>query len=254
MKKSLALVAALALGLLTSAASAADQIRIFAAASVAPSLQKIADTYKAGKDVEVLITPAASGALAKQIEAGAPAEIFISADLKWMAYANEKGLMKEGSSFNLLGNSLVLVAAKDAKVAVDFADKAALPAVLGEERLAVGEAKSVPAGAYAEEALKSLGLYDAVSPRFAPAENVRVALQMVARGEAKLGIVYGTDAAAEPGVAVVATFPETSHKPIVYPIGLTKGAGPAAGDFVTYLKGPEADAVFTAAGFVKPAK
>ena len=254
MEKSLALVTALALALLTSAASAADQVRIFAAASVAPSLQKIADTYKAGKDVEVLITPAASGALAKQIEAGAPADIFISADLKWMAYAKEKGLMKEGSSFNLLGNSLVLVAAKDDKVAVDFADKATLPAALGEERLAVGEAKSVPAGAYAEEALKSLGLYDAVSPRFAPAENVRVALQMVARGEAKLGIVYGTDAAAEPGVAVVATFPETSHKPIVYPIGLTKGAGPTASDFVAYLKGPEADAVFTAAGFVKPAE
>ncbi|MCM5553670.1 molybdate ABC transporter substrate-binding protein [Pleomorphomonas sp. NRK KF1] len=254
MKKSLALVAALALGLLTSAASAADQVRIFAAASVAPSIQKIADTYKVGKDVEVLVTPAASGALAKQIEAGAPADIFISADLKWMTYANEKGLMKEGSSFNLLGNSLVLVAAKDDKVAVDLADTAALQSVLGDERLAVGEAKSVPAGAYAEEALKSLGLYDAVSPRFAPAENVRVALQMVARGEAKLGIVYGTDAAAEPGVAVAATFPETSHKAIVYPIGLTKGAGPSAADFVAYLKGPEADAVFAAAGFIKPAK
>lgn len=254
MKKSLALVAALALGLLTSAASATDQVRIFAAASVAPSLQKIADTYKADKDVEVLITPAASGALAKQIEAGAPADVFISADLKWMTYANEKGLMKDGSSFNLLGNSLVLVAAKDDKVTVDLADKAALPAVLGEERLAVGEAKSVPAGAYAEEALKSLGLYEAVSPRFAPAENVRVALQMVARGEAKLGIVYGTDAAAEPGVAVIATFPETSHKPIVYPIGLTKGAGQAASDFVAFLKAPEADAVFTAAGFIKPTK
>lgn len=245
----LALAAALALGVVTSAAFAADQIRVFAAASVAPSLQKIADGYKSGK--EVVITPAASGALAKQIEAGAPADIFISADLKWMAYVNDKGLMKDGS-FNLLGNSLVLVAAKDDKVAVDFADKASLPAVLGQERLAVGEARSVPAGAYAEEALKSLGLYDALSPRFAPAENVRVALQMVARGEAKLGIVYRTDAAAEPGVAVIATFPETSHKPIVYPIGLTKGAGAAAADFVAYLKGPEADAVFGAAGFVKP--
>ena len=254
MKKSLALAALLALGLMSSAAAAADQIRIFAAASVAPSLQKIADTYKADKDVEVQITPAASGALAKQIEAGAPADIFISADRKWMAYVEGKGLMKEGSSFNLLGNSLVLVAGKDDKVTVDFADKASLPAALGEERLAVGEAKSVPAGAYAEAALKSLGLYDAVSPRFAPAENVRVALQMVARGEARLGIVYGTDAAAEAGVAVVATFPETSHEPIVYPIGLTKDSGPAAADFVTYLKGPEAVAVFTAAGFAKAAE
>lgn len=254
MKKSLALVAVVAFGCLTSAASAADQIRIFAAASVAPSLQKIADTYKAGKDVDVLITPAASGALAKQIEAGAPADIFVSADLKWMTYVEGKGLMKEGSSFNLLGNSLVLVAAKGDKVAVDFGDKASLPAALGEERLAIGEAKSVPAGAYAEEALKSLGIYDALAPRFAPAENVRVALQMVARGEAKLGIVYGTDAAAEPGVAVVATFPESSHKPIVYPIGLVKNAGQEASDFVTYLKGPEAGAVFSAAGFVKPAQ
>ncbi|PKR89451.1 molybdate ABC transporter substrate-binding protein [Pleomorphomonas diazotrophica] len=249
----LALAAALALGVVTSAAVAADQIRVFAAASVAPSLQKIADSYKADRDVEVVITPAASGALAKQIEAGAPADIFISADLKWMAYVNDKGLMKDGS-FNLLGNSLVLVAAKDDKVAIDFADKASLPAVLGQERLAVGEAKSVPAGAYAEEALKSLGLYDALSPRFAPAENVRVALQMVARGEAKLGIVYGTDAVAEPGVAVVATFPESSHKPIVYPVGLTKGAATAAADFLAYLKGSEANAVFGAAGFVKPAE
>ena len=254
MKKSFALVAALALGLSASVACAADQIRIFAAASVAPSLQKIADTYKAGKDVELLITPAGSGALAKQIEAGAPVDIFISADLKWMNYVEGKGLLKEGSRFNLLGNSLVLVAAKDDKLAVDVSDKASLPSVLGQERLAIGEAKSVPAGAYAEEALKSLGLYDAVSQRFAPAENVRVALQRVARGEAKLGIVYGTDAAAEPGVAVVDTFPDTSHQAIVYPIGLTKNAGQSAADFVTYLKGPEADAVFSAAGFVKPAQ
>ncbi len=254
MKKSLAFVAALAIGLSASAAFAAEQIKIFAAASVAPSLQKIADTYKAGKDIEFQITPAASGALAKQIEAGAPADIFISADLKWMTYTVDKGFIKEGSNFNLLGNTLVLVAAKDDVVKVDFADKASLPAALGKERLAVGEAKSVPAGAYAEEALKSLGLYDTVSPLFAPAENVRVALQMVARGEAKLGIVYGTDAAAEPGVAVIATFPEDSHKPIVYPIGLTKTAPAAAADFVAYLKGPEADAVFSAAGFVKPAK
>jgi molybdenum ABC transporter, periplasmic molybdate-binding protein len=250
MRKSLALVAALVLGLQVSAVLAADQIRIFAAASVAPSLQKVAATYKGA---DVLITPAGSGALAKQIEAGAPADIFISADLKWMSYLEGKGLIRDGS-FNLLGNSLVLVAAKDDKVAVDLADKASLPAALGTERLAVGEAKSVPAGAYAEAALKSLDLYDAVSPRFAPAENVRVALQMVARGEARLGIVYGTDAAAEAGVVVVATFPETSHEPIVYPIGLTKDSGPAAADFVTYLKGPEAVAVFTAAGFAKAAE
>lgn len=253
MKQSLGIAAVLALGLLTSTASAADQIRIFAAASVAPSLQKIADTYRLGKEVDVQITPAASGALAKQIEAGAPADIFISADLKWMAYVEGKGLMKDGSSFNLLGNSLVLVAAKDDKVAVDFADKASLPAALGEERLAVGEARSVPAGAYAEEALKSLGLYETVSPRFAPAENVRIALQMVARGEAKLGIVYGTDAAAESGVVIVATFPKTSHQPIVYPVGLTRDAGPAAGEFLAYLREAEAGAVFAAAGFVKPA-
>lgn len=250
MRKSLALAAMLAIGFLTSAAVAAEQVRVFAAASVAPSLQKIAETYKASKGVEVQITPAASGALAKQIEAGAPADVFISADLKWMSYVEGKELMKE--SFNLLGNSLVLVAAKDDKLTVDLADKASLPAVLGQERLAVGEAKSVPAGAYAEEALKSLGLYDAVSPHFAPAENVRVALQLVARGEAKLGIVYGTDAAAEPGVDVVATFPESSHPPIVYPIGLTKSAGQVAADFVTYLKGADAQAVFAAAGFLKP--
>lgn len=250
MRKSLAFAAALALGLQVSAVLAADQIRIFAAASVAPSLQKIAGIYRGA---DVLITPAGSGALAKQIEAGAPADIFISADLKWMKYLEDKSLMRDGR-FNLLGNSLVLVAAKDDNVSVDLADKASLPAALGKERLAIGETKSVPAGAYAEAALKSLDLYDAVSPRFAPAENVRVALQMVARGEARLGIVYGTDAAAEAGVVVVATFPETSHEPIVYPIGLTKDSGPAAADFVTYLKGPEAVAVFTAAGFAKAAE
>lgn len=255
MSKTLSILASLALGLMAATAQAADQIKIFAAASVAPSIQKAGDLYKSGgKDVELVITPAASGALAKQIEAGAPADVFISADTKWMKYGVDKGFIDSASAYNLVGNSLVLVAAKDAAAAIDLADAKALPAALGQERLAVGEAKSVPAGAYAEAALKKLGLYDALAPHFAPAENVRVALQMVARGEAKFGIVYGTDAKAEPGVAVAATFPETSHDPIVYPIGLTKTAAPAAAAFLAFLKEAPAQAIFAAEGFTKPAQ
>jgi molybdate transport system substrate-binding protein len=246
------IAAALCLGLLAGHAYATDEIRIFAAASIAPSIEKAGALYKADHDVAIVITPAASGALAKQIEAGAPADVFVSADVKWMKYGVDKGFVTEGTVGNLAGNTLVLVAAKDAATPIDLADAKALPAALGEERLAVGEAKSVPAGAYAEAALKKLGLYDALAPHFAPAENVRVALQLVARGEARFGIVYGTDAKAEPGVAVVATFPADSHEPIVYPIGLTKTAAPAAAAFVDYLKTDAAWATFATEGFAKP--
>lgn len=251
MSRLLPIVAGLALGLAIASAEAGDSIKIFAAASIAPSIQKAGDLYKAGKDVDIVITPAASGALAKQIEAGAPADIFVSADSKWIKYGVDKGFIEPASVYNLVGNSLVLVAAKDAAAPIDLGEPKALPAALGEERLAIGEAKSVPAGAYGEAALKQLGLYDALAPHFAPAENVRVALQLVARGEAKFGIVYGTDARAEPGVAVVATFPEASHEPIVYPIGLTKSATPAAAAFLAFLKEAPAAAVFAAEGFSK---
>lgn len=251
MTRTLSIIASLALGLMAATANAADQIRIFAAASIAPSVTKAGALYKAsGKDVEFVITPAASGALAKQIEAGAPADVFVSADTKWMKYGVDKGFIAEASVYNLVGNSLVLVGAKEAAAL----DPKGLPAALGDERLAIGEAKSVPAGAYGEAALKKLGLFDALSPHFAPAENVRVALQMVARGEAKFGIVYGTDAMAEPGVAVVATFPEDSHEPIVYPIGLTKSSNAASAAFLAFLKEAPAQAVFTEEGFTSTAK
>ncbi|WP_237151932.1 molybdate ABC transporter substrate-binding protein [Oryzibacter oryziterrae] len=255
MSKFATLLATVAFGLSLSAASAADQVKIFAGASIAPSLQKAADLYKAsGKDVEFAITPGASGQLAKQIEAGAPADIFVSADVKWEKYTEEKGLVKPETAYDLAGNDLVLVAGKDADVAVDLSAKDSLPKVLGDERIAVGEAKSVPAGAYAEEALKKLGLYDAVSPHFAPAENVRVALQMVARGEAKLGIVYATDAKAEPGVKVIATFAADTHKPIVYPLVVTKDGSAAAADFATWLKTEKPQAILAEAGFAKTVK
>lgn len=254
MSKVLSLLASFAIGLAVSAAGAAEPVKIFAAASIAPSVQAVADLYKAEKGVDVVITPAASGTLAKQIDAGAPADIFVSANVKWMSWAKEKELVKADTVSSLVGNSLVLVTAKDGAAPVDLADAKALPAALGDERLAIGEAKSVPAGAYGEAALKSLGLYDALKPHFAPAENVRIALQMVARGEAKYGIVYGTDAKAEPGVAVVATFPESSHEPIVYPIALTVGASAEAAVLLDFLKGPQAMKTYEDAGFVKPAK
>ncbi len=163
---------------------------------------------------------AASSALAKQIESGAPADIFISADLDWMDYVAKKDLVNEGTRANLLGNRIVLVTAKDKVKQVDIKQGFDLSGLLGDGRLAMGEVKSVPAGKYGKAALEKLGVWTSVESKVAGAESVRAALALVSRGEAPYGIVYQTDAAADEGVAIVGTFPADSHPPIIYPIAM----------------------------------
>jgi molybdate transport system substrate-binding protein len=193
----------------------------------------------------VTISYGGTATLAKQIIAGAPADMFISASEPWMDDVMAAGVMAEGSQVDLLGNTLVLVGQAGADPVV-LAD---LPAQLGDGKLSMAFVDSVPAGQYGKAALESLGLWAAVAGQVVQSENVRVALAFVARGEAALGVVYASDAVAEPGVAVVATFPEGSHPEIIYPAALTAQAGPAAEAFLAALQAPAADAVFLANGF-----
>jgi molybdate transport system substrate-binding protein len=241
-----------AIGVAPAAASAASgDVVVFAAASLKNALDTVnADNQKAGgKHAE--ISYAASSTLAKQIENAAPADIFISADLKWMDYLDDKHLIDHASRINLLGNALVLIAPKDSKADVTIAPNFPLARLLGANgKLAMADPSSVPAGIYGKAALTKLGVWDSVSGRVAAAENVRAALALVARGEAPFGIVYKTDAAVEPNVKIVATFPADSVRPIIYPMALTASSkNPDAKAFFTYIRGPEAKKVFEGAGF-----
>ncbi len=222
---------------------------VFAAASLKNALDEISTNWQQESGQTVKISYAASSALAKQLEQDAPAQIFISADLDWMNYAEAKGLIKAGSRSNLLGNTLVLIAPKASTVAIDLKPGADLAKALGDGRLAVGNVDSVPAGKYGKAALEKLGLWSSVSSKLAQAESVRAALLLVSRGEAPLGVVYQTDAAADPGVKIVAAFPADSHPPIIYPIALTLKANEAAAAFLGAIKSPKAAAVFKAQGF-----
>jgi molybdate transport system substrate-binding protein len=234
-----------------AAAAATKPVIVFAAASLKDALGAIEKAWEARTGNKAAISFAASSALAKQLEQGAPADVFVSADLKWMDYAAERKLIDDSSRVDLLGNTLVLIAPKDATVDLKIAKGFDLAKALGDGRLAMGDPKAVPAGIYAEAALTSLGVWDQVSAKVAGAENVRAALTFVARGEAPLGIVYGTDAKSEPAVRVVDTFPADSHPPIVYPAALTAAASAnaAAKDFFAFLASPEAKALFEAQGF-----
>lgn len=205
-------------------AKADDRAIVFAAASMKTALDAVNHACAAEVGGEASISYASSSALAKQIENGAPADIFISADLAWMAYLRDRNLVKAGTVTELLGNSIVLVAPKDSAAEADIREGFDLAGLLGDGRLAIGEVTSVPAGKYGREALEKLGLWSSVADRLAQAENVRAALKFVATGEAPLGIVYASDAAAEPGVKVVGTFPEGSHQPIIYPIAQTSAS------------------------------
>ncbi len=233
---------------------AADTVRIFAAASLKTVLDRAAQDYQGKAGVEIRISYAASSTLARQIEQGAPADIFASADEEWMDHVEAKGSLRQGLRVNLLGNKLVMIAPKISSAnEVSLTPEGILKA-LGEGRLATGDVNSVPAGKYARQALETLGLWQVVRSRIAGAENVRAALAFVARGEAPLGIVYATDAAAEPLVKVVARFPVISHKPIIYPFALTKNAIPAASAFLEYLQSANAARFFEEAGFTVLAK
>jgi molybdate transport system substrate-binding protein len=223
---------------------------VFAAASLQTALNAIAADWKAATGTEAAFSYAASSALAKQIESGAPADVFASADLRWMDHAEGKGLLRPGTRRTLLGNDLVLIAPADSAVALTPAPGFPLAAALGDGRLALGAPDTVPAGAYAKAALTALGVWEAVEPRTAGVENVRAALMLVARGEAPLGVVYRTDAMAEPAVRIVAAFPADSHPEIVYPFALTAtSAHPRAAAFLDHLGSPAARAVFAAQGF-----
>ncbi len=223
---------------------------VFAAASLKNALDAVAAAWKKEAGKAVTISYAASSTLARQIEQGAPADIFISADLDWMDWLQQRDLIKANSRQLLLGNTLVLIAPADRTTSFKIVTGADLAGALGEGRLSIGETKSVPAGKYAKEALEKLGMWRAVEGKLAQSDNVRAALALVARGEAPLGIVYATDAKAEPKVRVVDTFPASTYSPIVYPIALTATSRNAdAVAFLAYLRAPGALREFVARGF-----
>lgn len=231
-------------------AQAQEKVTVFAAASLKNALDDINAAWKAEAGKEATISYESSGTLAKQIEAGAPADIFISADLKWMKYLADKKLTKADTEVKLLGNRIVLVAPKDSTVSVTIAPNFDLAGAIGDGKLAMGDIKSVPAGTYGKAALESLGVWASVENKVAQAENVRAALKLVATGEAVLGIVYATDAVAEKDVKVIGTFPEDSHPPIVYPAALTAESKSADADaFLKYMQSAKAKELFEAQGF-----
>lgn len=243
--------ALLSLALWGAGAARAEDTIVFAAASTRDAIADIADAFAHAGKGKVVASFGSSGDLAKQIENGAPASLFISADTRWMDYLARKGLIEAGSRRDLLGNRLVLIAPAGSPLAIELKPGAPLAAALGDGRLAVCDPESVPAGRYAKAALVKLGIWDQVAPRIANAKDVRAALALVELGETPAGIVYGTDAAASRKVRVVAVFPEDSHPRIVYPVGLVAGHDtPEAKAFYDYLTGPEAAAVFQRYGFI----
>lgn len=225
----------------------AAEVTVFAAASLREALTEAAAGWEAETGHAAVISFAGSSALARQIMAGAPAELFVSASSAWMDAVEAAGAMDAGSRVDLASNSLVVIGgAGAAPVALDGA---ALTAALGGGRLAMALVDAVPAGQYGRAALETLGLWEAMAPHVAQADNVRAALALVATGAAPLGIVYATDAAAEPRVSVVAELPEETHPRIVYPAARVAGAGAAAADLLEYLAGPEGQAAFARHGF-----
>ena len=243
-----ALAAILFLALAPLPAFAAD-VTVFGAASLADALKEIMANYKKTSGKDVAVSLAASSQLARQIEGSAGADIFISADLDWMDYLDNKGLIQHDTRVNLLGNRLVLVAGKDVNATITIAPHFDLLGALKGGRLAMADPDSVPAGKYGRTALTSLGVWNGVVNHVVNAENVRVALAYVARGEAPFGIVYETDAKADSNVKVAGVFPENTHQPILYPAALVKDAKPEARAFLTYLASPAARAVFEKDGF-----
>lgn len=222
---------------------------VFAAASLTDTLQEIGALYGRESGRRVVFSFAASMTLARQIELSAGADIFIAADVESMDYLESRGRIAKPTRQDLLGNRLVLIAPAGSNVTLAIVPQMRIVEALGGGRLAMANVDSVPAGRYGKEALTALGVWNGLSGRIAQGEDVRTALSYVARGEAPLGIVYATDARVEPRVRVVAPFPEDSHPPIVYPAALTAEARPDSAQFLAYLRGPQARAVFERAGF-----
>ncbi len=225
-------------------------LTVFAAASMKNALDDVNTAYTAKTGVKVTASYAASSTLAKQIEQGAPADVFVSADTDWMDYAIGKKTINEPTRVNLLGNSIVLIAPKDSKIdKVTIAPGFDLAKLAGDGRVATGDVKAVPVGKYAKAALEQLGAWQAAEPKFAMAESVRAALTLVARGEAVLGIVYSTDAKVEPGVKIVGTFPADSHPAIIYPVAATTNAKTETSDYLAFLRSSAAKTIFEKYGF-----
>lgn len=244
----LLLAAAIAAALCASPVRA-DQVTVFAAASLRDALEEISAAFAEETGHTAVVSVAGSSALARQIQAGAPADVFIPASVPWMDAVEADGLLLPGTRVDLVGNSLVLVASDPEAEAVEIGQGFDLAGLLGDGRLAMALVDAVPAGIYGKAALESLGVWEAVSPRVAQADNVRAALALVAAGEAPYGIVYSTDARAEDGVTVVGAFPANTHPPVVYPAAVLADAGPAATAFMDFLRGPEARAAFERQGF-----
>ena len=242
--------ACLVAGLLASSARAQETLTVFAAASLKNALDDVGAAFATASGVKVTASYAASSTLAKQIEEGAPADVFASADIDWMDYAQQKKLIRDETRVNLLGNRLVLIAPKTSRLAdVAIGLGFDLAALAGDGRIVTGDVRAVPVGRYAKAALEKLGTWTKVAAKMAMTENVRAALALVARGEAPLGIVYATDAKVEPGVKIIGTFPADSHPPIVYPFAATAGAKPPAERYLAFLRSAAAKAMFEHYGF-----
>ena len=231
-------------------------LTVFAAASMKNALDEANAAYTAKTGTKVVSSYAASSALAKQLEQGAPADVFISADTDWMDYSAGKKTINDPSRVNLLGNKIVLIAPKDSKVeSVMIGPGFDLAKLAGGGKIATGDVKAVPVGKYARAALEKLGAWQAAEPKFAMAESVRAALALVSRGEAALGIVYETDAKVESGVKTIGVFPADSHPAIIYPVAATPNAKPDADGYLAFLRSAAAKAIFEKYGFtflIKP--
>jgi len=248
----ISLLAGLSLWLAAAPTSARDLL-VFGAASLRDALDAVIATDEGNGGGEVRVAYASSSTLARQIEQGAPADIFISANPQWMDYLEQKDLLRKGSRADLLGNGLVLVAPLDSAATIEIAPGFDLAGLLGDGLLAMGDPDHVPAGIYGREALENLGVWDAVAPKVARADNVRAALALVARGETPLGVVYRSDAIADDGVKVIATFPPGRHAPIIYPVAVIADSRNAEADaFVALLRSETAAAIFAQFGFETP--
>ncbi len=234
----------------SSARADDDSLLVFAAASLKNAMDGVAQAYETAHDARVKVNYAGSSTLARQIERGAPAEIYVSANQDWMDKLQEDGHIDNASRVDLLANSLVLIAPKDSTVTLSIAPDFPIARTLGDDYLAMANTDAVPAGLYGRQALSTLGVWGALNGHVAQADDVRAALALVARGESPLGVVYASDAVAEKDVRVVDTFPADSHDPVVYPAAIVKGVDdPQAASFLTFLQSDEAAVIFKKWGF-----
>jgi molybdate transport system substrate-binding protein len=244
-------IGAIAAAVFVTMAPASADILVFGAASLKNALDDVNARYQRKTGGKIVVSYGASSTLAKQLESGAPADIFISADLDWMDYVAQRKLIKPETRSNFLGNKLVLIAPADSKVTLTIGPNFPLAQALGSGRLTMADPASVPAGKYGKASLEALGVWASVSDKIAPAQDVRTALAYVSRGEAPLGIVYQTDAAADKGVKIVGAFPASTHPPIIYPIAVTAVSNnPGVGAYMSFLKSSEARSAFESQGFV----